>query len=314
MGEFSFLRFAFTRKNSHESTFFETFSKPESFKSHMKSKILPILISNILVAGVVWYAAPGSSDAEALAQKDAEIQSLKSELSKRSSRAPRANRNFTQRNENRVAGETATADDETREARRQQMAQRFESFRKIRINTAISRLSLRLNLNEEQTARLHAIAEERSGEVQNLMEALREARENGRDTNELAAQLRELMQANNPEEYVAEILSDEQKSEYENYRNERATARAETVANMRLSMLQESVALNQEQKDKYFSEYASAAMNNDGRVDRETEEKILKEVLSAEQWNAYAEQQKAMEAIGAPGFRGRRQGMNPPPM
>ena len=279
----------------------------------MKSKILPILISNILVAGVVWYAASGSaSNSEALAAKDAEIQLLKEELAKKSSRPSRSNRSArAQQAESQTVAESDTATDEARENRRRQMARRFEDFRKIRTNAAISRLALRLNLSEEQTARMHAVAEERSAELRSLMESLREARENGNDTNELRAQMAELMRANNPEEYVAELLSEEQKSEYEAYRNERATARAETVANMRLSMLQEAVALNQEQKDKYFSEYASAAINNNGRVDRETEEKILKDVLTNEQWNAYSEQQQAMEALG--GNRGMGRGI-PPPM
>ncbi|MBR5622176.1 MAG: hypothetical protein IKW49_03215 [Opitutales bacterium] len=287
----------------------------------MKSKILPIVISNLLVAGIVWYvAAAPAADTDALAAKDAEIRALKDELARKNTRSARGNRASSQRAERPAVANDEAANDETREARRQQMAQRFDNFRRIRTNTAISRLALRLNLSAEQTTRMHELAQARSAEAQNLMVAIREARENGADTNELSAQLREAMRANNPEEYITELLSDEQKAEYEAYRAERATARAETVANMRLSMLQESVALNQEQKDKYFSEYASAAMNNDGRVDRDTEERILRGVLSAEQWNVYAEQQKAMEALGGPGgpggpggMRGGR-GMMMPPM
>ena len=287
----------------------------------MKSKILPIVISKLLVAGIVWYvAAAPAADTDALAAKDAEIRALKDELARKNTRSARGNRASAQRAERPAVANDEAANDETREARRQQMAQRFDNFRRIRTNTAISRLALRLNLSAEQTARMHELAQARSAEAQNLMVAIREARENGADTNELSAQLREAMRANNPEEYITELLSDEQKAEYEAYRSERATARAETVANMRLSMLQESVALNQEQKDKYFSEYASAAMSNDGRVDRDTEERILRGVLSAEQWNVYAEQQKAMEALGGPGgpggpggMRGGR-GMMMPPM
>lgn len=280
----------------------------------MKSKILPILISNILVAGIVWYAASGTgSDSEALAGKDAEIRMLKDELAKRNNRSSRSNRPARQNAETRAAESSDPSSEETREARRRQMTQRFENFRRVRTNAAISRLSLRLNLTEEQTARLQAISEERSAEIQAVMEALREARESGADTDELGTRMRELMRANNPEEYITDLLSDEQKSEYAAYRNERATARTETVTNMRLSMIQEAVPLNQEQKDKYFAEYAAAAMNSENsRVDPETEEKILRGILSEDQWKVYSEQQQAMEALGGPGaMRGNRGG---PPM
>ena len=124
------------------------------------------------------------------------------------------------------------------------------------------------------------------------------------------------MRASDPEEFVAELLGEEQQAEYEAYRRERATARAETVANMRLAMLQDSVALSQEQKDRYFSEYATAALESDGRVSREAEREILKNVLSNEQFSAYEEQQATLEAagVGRGGMRGMRfDGGTPPP-
>lgn len=283
----------------------------------MKSKVLPILVSNLLVAVVAWSAASffAGGDAETLAAKDAEIRALKDELAKRTSRASRGNAS-----RRAAAGprENAPADasPEAADARRRETERRFETFRKIRRDTAITRLALRLNLTEEQKARLAERAEANEAELRELAERARLAP----DDEALRAELRERMRASDPEEFVAELLGEEQQAEYEAYRRERATARAETVANMRLAMLQDSVALSQEQKDRYFSEYATAALESDGRVSREAEREILKNVLSNEQFSAYEEQQATLEAagVGRGGMRGGMRGMrfdggNPPP-
>lgn len=283
----------------------------------MKSKVLPILVSNLLVAVVAWSAASffAGGDAEALAAKDAEIRVLKDELAKRASRASRGN---ASRRDAAGPRENAPADasPEAADARRRETERRFETFRKIRRDTAITRLALRLNLTEEQKARLAERAEANEAELRELAERARLAP----DDEALRAELRERMRASDPEEFVAELLGEEQQAEYEVYRRERATARAETVANMRLAMLQDSVALSQEQKDRYFSEYATAALESDGRVSREAEREILKNVLSNEQFSAYEEQQATLEAagVGRGGMRGGMRGMrfdggNPPP-
>lgn len=278
----------------------------------MKSKVLPILVSNLLVAVVAWSAASffAGGDAETLAAKDAEIRALKDELAKRTSRASRGNasRRAAAPRENAPAD----ASPEAADARRRETERRFETFRKIRRDTAITRLTLRLNLTEEQKARLAERAEANEAELRELAERARLAP----DDEALRAELRERMRASDPEEFVAELLGEEQQAEYEAYRRERATARAETVANMRLAMLQDSVALSQEQKDRYFSEYATAALESDGRVSREAEREILKNVLSNEQFSAYEEQQATLEAagVGRGGMRGMRfDGGNPPP-
>ncbi len=284
----------------------------------MKSKVLPILVSNLLVAVVAWSAASffAGGDAEALAAKDAEIRALKDELAKRASRASRGN--ASRRAAAAAPRENAPADasPEAADARRRETERRFETFRKIRRDTAITRLALRLNLTEEQKARLAERAEANEAELRELAERARLAP----DDEALRAELRERMRASDPEEFVAELLGEEQQAEYEAYRRERATARAETVANMRLAMLQDSVALSQEQKDRYFSEYATAALESDGRVSREAEREILKNVLSNEQFSAYEEQQATLEAagVGRGGMRGGMRGMrfdggNPPP-
>ncbi len=283
----------------------------------MKSKVLPILVSNLLVAVVAWSAASffAGGDAEALHAKDAEIRVLKDELAKRASRASRGN---ASRRAAAAPRENAPADasPEAADARRRETERRFETFRKIRRDTAITRLALRLNLTEEQKARLAERAEANEAELRELAERARLAP----DDEALRAELRERMRASDPEEFVAELLGEEQQAEYEAYRRERATARAETVANMRLAMLQDSVALSQEQKDRYFSEYATAALESDGRVSREAEREILKNVLSNEQFSAYEEQQATLEAagVGRGGMRGGMRGMrfdggNPPP-
>ena len=283
----------------------------------MKSKVLPILVSNLLVAVVAWSAASffAGGDAEALAAKDAEIRALKDELAKRASRASRGN---ASRRAAAAPRENAPADasPEAADARRWETERRFETFRKIRRDTAITRLALRLNLTEEQKVRLAERAEANEAELRELAERARLAP----DDEALRAELRERMRASDPEEFVAELLGEEQQAEYEAYRRERATARAETVANMRLAMLQDSVALSQEQKDRYFSEYATAALETDGRVSREAEREILKNVLSNEQFSAYEEQQATLEAagVGRGGMRGGMRGMrfdggNPPP-
>ena len=283
----------------------------------MKSKVLPILVSNLLVAVVAWSAASffAGGDAEALAAKDAEIRALKDELAKRASRASRGN---ASRRAAAAPRENAPADasPEAADARRRDSERRFETFRKIRRDTAITRLALRLNLTEEQKARLAERAEANEAELRELAERARLSP----DDEALRAELRERMRAADPEEFVAELLGEEQQAEYEAYRRERATARAETVANMRLAMLQDSVALSQEQKDRYFSEYATAALETDGRVSREAEREILKNVLSNEQFSAYEEQQATLEAagVGRGGMRGGMRGMrfdggNPPP-
>lgn len=282
----------------------------------MKSKVLPILVSNLLVAVVAWSAASffAGGDAETLAAKDAEIRALKDELAKRTSRASRGNasRRAAAPRENAPAD----ASPEAADARRRETERRFETFRKIRRDTAITRLALRLNLTEEQKARLAERAEANEAELRELAERARLAP----DDEALRAELRERMRASDPEEFVAELLGEEQQAEYEAYRRERATARAETIANMRLAMLQDSVALSQEQKDRYFSEYATAALESDGRVSREAEREILKNVLSNEQFSAYEEQQATLEAagVGRGGMRGGMRGMrfdgeNPPP-
>lgn len=271
----------------------------------MKSKILPILLSNILVAAVVWYAASPSVDPthSLLAAKDKEIQELKDELAKNRSRNSR-NSEFARarRQQNQNSDTAAPAENETARAeRRQAMAQQVANFRKLHTNATISRLALRLNLSEEQKAQLLARAEERSAEIQTLMEQMRTARESGENVEALQARMRELMQGNNPENYIAEFLSEEQKSEYANYQQERATARAETQANMSLAMIQEAVPLTREQKDKYFSEYAAAALQ--GNISIEEQNRILKNILSAEQYSAYEEQQQAFQSMRPIGGR-----------
>lgn len=278
--------------------------------NYMKSKILPILLSNILVAGVVWYAASPSSDtdASALAAKDKEIRELKAELSKSRSRNPRVGDSARQRRQ--PSNETAAMTPENEEAaaaRRQEMAQRFDNFRKIRTNAHVSRLALRLNLTEEQKAQVLARAEERNAEIQALMEEMRAARESGQDMGEMQNRMRELMRSNNPDQYVSEFLTAEQKAEYDAYQQERTTARAETTATMSLAMVQEAIPLNQEQKDKYFAEYAAAAMN--GRVSQEDQNKILKNVLTPEQYSVYEQQQQAYQTVGRPGEGRGRGGM-----
>lgn len=280
----------------------------------MKSKVLPILVSNLLVAVVAWSAASffAGGDAEVLAAKDAEIRALKDELEKRASRASRGNASHRAAAAAPRENAPADASSEAADARRRETERRFETFRKIRRDTAITRLALRLNLTEEQKARLAERAEANEAELRELAERARLAP----DDEALRAELRERMRASDPEEFVAELLGEEQQAEYEAYRRERATARAETVANMRLAMLQDSVALSQEQKDRYFSEYATAALESDGRVSREAEREILKNVLSNEQFSAYEEQQATLEAagVGRGGMRGMRfDGGTPPP-
>ncbi|MGN0835670.1 MAG: hypothetical protein ACI4QA_07610 [Candidatus Spyradosoma sp.] len=283
----------------------------------MKSKVLPILVSNLIVAVLAWCAASffAGGDADALAAKDAEIRALKDELAKRAARSPRGN--DARRSVAAAPRENAAdaADPETTEARRKERERRFETFRKIRRDTAVTRLAMRLNLNEEQKAQLAARAEEHEAALRELAERVRSEPDN----EALRAELRERMRAADPEEVVAELLGGEQLEEYEAYRRERATARAETVANMRLAMLQESVALSQEQKDRYFSEYATAALETDGRVSSESEREILKNVLTNEQFSVYEDQQATLEAAGVGrggmrgGMRGMRDGGNPPP-
>ena len=269
----------------------------------MKSKILPFLISNIAVATIVWIcAAKLGGDSAALAQKDSEIAALKAELAKNRSR-PQTPRTRSRNNVSADAGEAnqATAATQARRDWRQHATQRnFEN--------KITRLSLRLKLSDAQRAQLAEISEKHSSLAAQFGE-LMTAHDRDGPTAEIVEQIRVLskqMNALDPENCIADLLSDEQKAQYEEYRIERATNRAETFATGSLSMIQEIIPLTREQKDRYFSEYASASLaSENGFVNPEKSKEILKNILSNEEYAIFEEQTAAQFQFAPPrrGFR-----------
>ncbi len=150
------------------------------------------------------------------------------------------------------------AEEAKREERRTSMEDRFRTMMSSRIQAKVATLQTAVKMDASQAERIQAFMSERD----EVMMEYRRKRWSGELTDEEDAQYNAKIEAMKVGDFMKDVLSPEQYSEYDAYRKEQNEAELGSYASRQLSDLLQSVRLTDEQKDKAYEAFYLEAYNS----------------------------------------------------